>query len=316
MQQQPLFSIIIPLYNKEKYILKTLQSVLQQDYTNFEIVLVNDCCTDNSLQQVATVNDDRIVLIHHPHNKGLAASRNTGITNAKGAIICLLDADDLYEPNFLSTIYNLQASFPEADFYGTDYYEQYSFGKLRTNKTVDTTKENTSFLVEDFFKYNLGQPIICQSSLTFKKSVLDTTEDLFDTNINYAEDVDFYIKAFSTYKLAYCFKPLATYRNDIPNQMVYSKISGKNYPDFSSYDKYSKDNTSLQKYLDFQRYSFASNLRLEGNKHEANKLIAQINFSNINSKQRLLVRSPLFVVKMIKATKRFLMKQNIKVSTY
>ncbi|GLB50003.1 glycosyltransferase family 2 protein [Neptunitalea lumnitzerae] len=314
--KQPLFSVIIPLYNKELYIADTLSSVLNQTFSDFEVIIINDCSTDKSVAKVATIANEQVQIIHHKNNQGLSASRNTGFNYAKGEIICLLDADDLWKPNFLTEIHNLYQQFPEAQFYGTEYEEQFFFGTLRTNKTISAECSGSNFLVDDFFSSNLGQPIVCQSSLTFKKSILGETTHLFDASITYAEDIDFYIKAFSKYKLAYCYKPLVTYRNDIPNQMVYSSIADKKYPDFKSYEHLATNNVSLQKYIDFHRYSFAINLRLEGSTTQAKKLINDINFNNINSKQQFLLKSPLLLLKSIKAVKAWLLKKNIKVSTY
>lgn len=311
----PFFSVIIPLYNKEDYIVDTLQSVLNQDFSNFEIIVVNDCSTDNSLSVIQQIKDSRIRVLNHPENQGLSATRNTGISVAQGELVGLLDADDLWDPHFLSTMYSLYNSFPGASLFGSDYYEQFSFGKLRTNKTLDKKKDGTSFVVDDFFSSNLGQPIVSQSSLTIKKSVLDEME-FFDSRIKYAEDIDFYIHAFTRYKLAYCYKPLAIYRNDIPSQMTISKISDKQFPDFNSYGKLASKHPSLQKYLDFQRYSFAVNLKMEGEHELAKKLIREINFKNINSKQRFLLSIPVGVLKKIKEFKQYLLKKNIKLSTY
>ena len=73
---------MIPLYNKEAYVAKTLNSVLNQTYRNFEVIIVNDYSCDNSLDVVKAVRDHRIKVIEHSENKGVSASRNTGINAA------------------------------------------------------------------------------------------------------------------------------------------------------------------------------------------------------------------------------------------
>lgn len=311
----PFFSVIIPLYNKEDYIAETIASVLNQSFTDLELIVVNDCSTDNSVALVEQINDERINIAAHTTNQGLSATRNTGIKLAKGKVICLIDADDLWDTNFLSTIYSLHEKFPEADFYGTDYYEQYVFGNLRTNKTLDKTLEGQSFLVDDFFINNLGQPIVSQSSMGFKKDAIQNI-DVFDTTIKFAEDVDLYVKAFSTYKLAYCFSPLAIYRCDIPKQMTGSKISDKQYPDFDSYETLAKTNASLKKYIDFQRYSFAVNLKLEGSNQQAQHLLKNLDRNNLNNKQKFLLDLPVPILRTVKRFKNYLLKKQIKISTY
>ena len=75
----PRFSVVIPLYNKENFIENTIQSLLNQTFSDFEVLVVNDCSTDTSEQLVARFDDPRINIIQHSVNKGLSASRNTGI---------------------------------------------------------------------------------------------------------------------------------------------------------------------------------------------------------------------------------------------
>ena len=81
MKTKPFFSIIIPLYNKEKFILNTLESFFNQTFTDFEILVVNDCSTDKSLKIVKNLDNFKIKIIQHDVNKGLSASRNSGIIN-------------------------------------------------------------------------------------------------------------------------------------------------------------------------------------------------------------------------------------------
>ena len=83
------FSVVIPLYNKEAFVAKTLNSVLNQTYQNFEVIIVNDCSTDNSLNVVQKIDDSRFKIIKHNENKGLSASRNTGINAATHSYHCL-----------------------------------------------------------------------------------------------------------------------------------------------------------------------------------------------------------------------------------
>lgn len=93
--QYPKVSVVIPMYNVSKYIEKCIRSVLAQTLKNFEVVCVDDGCTDDTLEKLAQFDDDRIRLIRQ-ENKGLSGARNTGIRNARGQYIALLDADDFW----------------------------------------------------------------------------------------------------------------------------------------------------------------------------------------------------------------------------
>ncbi len=96
----PLVSVVIPIYNVEKYIKKALTSVINQTYKNIEILCVDDGGKDASTDIVKQFSDPRLVLIKQ-HNRGLSGARNTGITAAKGEFIALLDADDFWHPRKL-----------------------------------------------------------------------------------------------------------------------------------------------------------------------------------------------------------------------
>jgi glycosyltransferase involved in cell wall biosynthesis len=98
---QPLVSVIIPAYNNAEYLGETIQSVLNQTYSNLEVMVVNDASPDNVHAVVQQFNDARIKYIRHEKNQGLSAARNTGIRASIGEIIALLDGDDLFHPEKL-----------------------------------------------------------------------------------------------------------------------------------------------------------------------------------------------------------------------
>jgi len=101
----PFFSVIIPLYNKEKYIEATLSSVLKQTFTDFEVIIVDDGSSDNSLKIVSQFNSPKISIIHQK-NQGAPLARNNGIRAAQSENIALLDADDHWHPNHLLELIN------------------------------------------------------------------------------------------------------------------------------------------------------------------------------------------------------------------
>jgi len=104
--QTPLVSVITPFFNEEKFIEETIQSVINQQYTNWELILVDDGSSDNSTniaRQYASSHAGQIKYFEHPNhsNRGSSASRNLGIQHARGKLIAFLDADDLFAPNYL-----------------------------------------------------------------------------------------------------------------------------------------------------------------------------------------------------------------------
>ena len=123
------FSVVIPLYNKEHYIEKTIRSVLDQTCTDYEVIVVDDGSKDNSLALARRFESDRVRVIPQ-ENQGVSAARNTGILNANGEFICFLDADDEWRPDYLATIDSLTERYPESAIFVTAYAVNMGNGKI------------------------------------------------------------------------------------------------------------------------------------------------------------------------------------------
>ena len=106
-----MISVIMPLYNNEKYVLDTIQSVVNQSYIDWELIIINDASTDNSGFIVQNFlkekKDNRIIFIDLKENKGVSFARNLGINKAHGKYISFLDSDDLWDRDFLKLTYNM-----------------------------------------------------------------------------------------------------------------------------------------------------------------------------------------------------------------
>jgi len=118
-------SVIIPLYNGSKNIQETVQSVLDQTYKDFELIIVDDVSTDDSAKIVGSFIDERIRYICHPKNRGANAARNTGIKSSKGEIIAFLDQDDKFHPNKLATHVSYHLKNPQIGLTYNARYELY-----------------------------------------------------------------------------------------------------------------------------------------------------------------------------------------------
>src|SRR5690554_857341 len=108
----PKFSVIIPLYNKEKDVLSTLQSLLAQSFSDFEALVINDGSTDRSWEVVSSLKDPRIRLFDKA-NEGVSLTRNYGVRHAGARYIAFLDADDYWYPNHLDNLNQLTRKFPD-----------------------------------------------------------------------------------------------------------------------------------------------------------------------------------------------------------
>ena len=134
-----LISIIINVYNGEKFIKKCLDCVVNQTYKNLEIVIVNDGSTDNTLSICKSYRDKRIKIINQK-NMGLALSRNVGISNSKGAYLYFIDVDDLIELDTIEYLYNLCIK------YGADFSTCRSFDVRNNNFNIKNADEVISVI--------------------------------------------------------------------------------------------------------------------------------------------------------------------------
>ena len=206
------FSVIIPLYNKEKEIKQTIESILNQTYKADEIIVVNDGSTDKSAEVVEKYFKDKVKLINQ-NNLGVSVARNRGIKEARNEYICFLDGDDLWEENFLEEIKNLIIDFPDAIVYSSSHKVIDENGKIFYPK-VSLDKNFRGYL-DNFirvFKDNYG--VINSSSVCIKKSV----NLLFPINEKKGEDICLWIELSLKGKFAFINKPLSIYKLDATNR--------------------------------------------------------------------------------------------------
>ena len=112
-------SVIMPIYNAEKYVEKAIRSILNQTFQDFELILIDDCSTDTSVQIIKAIQSNKISLLQTPQNSGASVSRNLGITAAKGEYIAFLDADDWAYPQRLQKQVDFLERNPQIGLVGT-----------------------------------------------------------------------------------------------------------------------------------------------------------------------------------------------------
>ncbi len=299
------FSVVIPLYNKEEFVAQTLKSVVGQTYQNFEVVIVNDYSNDNSLDVVKAIDDHRIKIIEHSENKGLSASRNTGISAATHTHIAFLDADDYWDSTFLETIVNLIKEYPDESVFATHYRENYNDKFFIPKSNLPISSKGKTFLVRDFFEINLGRLILTQSCIVVHKTVFEQI-GYYDENVTFAEDIDFYIRCFHTYNLAYyndvCHTQNAAISGSITNSVSHKKT-------FPKLHKYLNDSDSLDKFINFYTYCIYRRMKNESARKEMRVYRKQIKFNSLTVLQVLFIYLPLpFYLFLIRVKKRLLNK--------
>ena len=251
------FSIVTPLYNKEKYIAETIDSVLGQTFGDFEMIIVDDSSTDRSAEIVQSYNDPRIKLSSKP-NEGVSSARNFGIARAKGEIVSFLDADDLWEPRYLEEIASMVEKFPDVDFFCTAYNS--FIGDVKnvvghTNLKKFTTDE---VLVTDFFAMSLKNKssIALTSAVSIKRERLLKLDKWFNEAKSMGEDNDLWVRVALYTKVVYNNNPLMMYRLFASGGITASKPNIEKSVDYSSYYGYS-NNKMLHQFATLMLYTLA-----------------------------------------------------------
>ena len=147
----PLVSVIIPAYNAEKTIHETIESVLNQTFTDFELIIVNDGSTDNTLEVISQIDDSRLKVFSYP-NAGVSASRNRGVSHAVGKYISFIDADDLWTSNKLKAQLEAIQKEPQAAvaYSWTDFIDQEGKFIDRDERVTYSGDVYPQMLVRDF----------------------------------------------------------------------------------------------------------------------------------------------------------------------
>ncbi|UBF29192.1 glycosyltransferase family 2 protein [Kovacikia minuta CCNUW1] len=199
----PKVSVIIPAYNSMKYLPQTLESVLQQDFTDFEVLIVNDGSSDQIEQWAAQLVDPRVRLISQ-ENQGVSAARNAGIAQAKGEYVAFLDADDLWEPTKLAKQVQCLDSNPEVGLVHTWMFFADEQGKS-TGRVLPSDAEG--WVWERLAEKNL---VAC-SSVMVRQACFESV-GVFDSTLIPIEDWDLWIRIASRYPFAVIREPLMYYR--------------------------------------------------------------------------------------------------------
>lgn len=205
-----MISVVIPLYNKEAQIAQTLRTVLNQSFQDFEIVIVNDGSTDNSVSEVLKFSNPRIRLINQA-NAGVSAARNKGIEEAKGEYIALLDADDEWHSDYLATQMQLAESYPECDVFAVNYQFRNADGKI-TNTIIRNLPFYTEHgVLSNYFEVaSTSHPPICSITIMArKKSYLEIGG--FPIGIKSGEDLLTWARLACRFQIAYSGKVCATF---------------------------------------------------------------------------------------------------------
>lgn len=200
----PLISVIIPVYNGERTVLETVQSVLKQTFTNFELIIINDGSSDRTLELLNTVDDPRIHVFSY-ENGGLPVARNRGIEQAKGQYITFIDADDLWTPTKLTDQLVALQTHPEAGLaYSWTLTMDDNTGALHPGKFV-------SFDGDVYGQMLLSNFIASGSNAMLRAEAVQAVGE-FDATLTSCEDWDYWLRVAARWGFVVVPKPQILYR--------------------------------------------------------------------------------------------------------
>lgn len=203
----PKVSVVIPTYNRSNLVKRAMQSVLDQDYRDLELIVVDDASTDDTEEQVRSIVDHRIRYIRQSRNQDVSAARNRGMREARGEYIAFLDSDDEWLPNKLTLQVEKFEQLPP------------SYGALYTG-TETKYEDGSIYHFNPRFKGDVLGKLLTENitdkgsaSVIIRKNVIRVV-GFFDEKIPAMEDYDYWIRIARYYKFDYIEQPLIRYHQD------------------------------------------------------------------------------------------------------
>lgn len=281
-----MISIIIPLYNKQNFILGAVKSVLNQTYQEYELIIVDDGSTDNSYKAVKSLVDSRIK-VYKKRNEGVSKARNFGISKSRFPYIAFLDADDYWENDYLETIILLINKYPSAGMFCTGYN---LILKNNTMKDVSFGKRGSTFIIQDYCKELISGNSVCWTGATcVKKSTFDVT-GYFKNGIKRGEDLDLWLRVACFYDIAYYAGAKVNYVVNTENNTMTEYYSYKeSIPYWEWYGYTYKYKESLEKYTTLMILALA-NSAYRFKKYEDSLLLLSLCKGHFKLIQRTLLR--------------------------
>lgn len=306
----PVFSVIIPLYNKENFIEDTLHSILNQTFSDYELIIVNDSSTDNSEEKVLQFTDSRIRYFFK-ENGGVSSARNYGISVAQAEYITFIDADDYWYPNFLEEMFLNINQFKNEKVFAAAF-------EIETLKkiipAVYSIKKSSDSQIINYFEASQKESAIWSSCVIFHKSVFEKIGD-FDINLKSGQDTDLWVRIGLVYPIVFSWKILARYvydRDSLSKKKEY--IATK--MDFSKFSGFEKTNPMLKKFLDSNRFSLAIKCKLYDDRANFKRFYEEIDTTNLSTKKKILLQLPPILLKIVLPINLFLVRIGLNNSVF
>jgi hypothetical protein len=213
------FTVLIPLYNKAPYIRCTLESVLAQNFRDYEILVIDDGSTDGGDLIVEGMAGGTVRLIRQA-NAGVSAARNRGISEARGDWVSFLDADDWQHPEFLSALVLAQVAFPEARTVGTDFLRfPHTEGSWPPHWSIPASPHDIECITDLPARW-MHAPSLCSSAVAARRDLLQSMQPCFPLGETVGEDLDLWFRLAEKSPIALVRVPLAAYRLSVAGSLT------------------------------------------------------------------------------------------------
>lgn len=310
---KPVFSVIIPVYNKAHTAGRALGSVLEQSFPGFELIVVDDGSTDAIAEEIRKFKDDRIAVLQQP-NRGASAARNLGMERAEGQYIAFLDADDFWEKDHLEELLKLCRAFPKAGMYCTRYRKVFS-ERVQQAAVFKGIPDDFFGLLPDYFEACGRDSVASASSVCMAAAVFETV-GVFNTAMRSGEDTEMWIRTALQYPVALNGKITVNYNLHIRESLSKARIGANKLKLLSAFTSEERNHPALKKYMDLNRYALALNYTIQGDKDLRKEALQNLDLGNVNRKQRLLLRLPGFFLKLLKKIQYRLARNGIFLSAF
>ena len=289
-----MFSVIMPLYNKQDTVIESIQSILAQTVQDFEIIIVDDGSSDDSAARAESVSDPRVSVLRKK-NGGVSAARNYGVARAKGDYICFLDADDLWLPNHLEALQELISAVPDAGLYATRFRQESIDG------SVYSPDLGNKYILEfdNVFNTELEQRSVLNTNSICMQHRIFVDAGGFVEGERIGEDTSLWYRVAAFYKVAIINVVTTVYRLEYSGAISVNGSMNREWSFLQFYEESIKDSTvidsekkqTIARFINRYLHSLVRHDLLDGKRKAAAEDFKKIDISLSSKKENIITRA-------------------------